>query len=142
MRIAIDASRAALAERTGTERYSLELIRALLRIDRSNEYRLYFNGAPPAGLFSSGPNWQAREIALRRLWTHLRLSQALRHDRPDVLFVPAHVLPMFPARRNVVTVHDLGFRFFPGTHRRLSRWYLELSTRWAAHRATRLIAIS
>jgi glycosyltransferase involved in cell wall biosynthesis len=66
----------------------------------------------------------------------------VRQDHLDLLFVPAHVLPIRPARRNVVTVHDLGFRRFPHAHRPLSRFYLELSTRWAALRATRLIAIS
>jgi glycosyltransferase involved in cell wall biosynthesis len=41
-----------------------------------------------------------------------------------------------------VTVHDLGFHYYPWTHPPASRIYLELSTRWAARRATRLIAVS
>jgi glycosyltransferase involved in cell wall biosynthesis len=42
----------------------------------------------------------------------------------------------------VVTIHDLGFRFFPASHPFVSRCYLELSTLWAARRATHLIAVS
>jgi glycosyltransferase involved in cell wall biosynthesis len=142
VRIAIDASRTLVAERTGTERYSLELIRHLLRLDRANEYLLYFNRPPPAELIPPAPNWRARVVRLSRLWTHVGLSRALACDRPDVLFVPAHVLPLFHRGRSVVTVHDLGFRFYPRAHPPLARCYLDLSSRWAAHRATRLIAVS
>ena len=142
MRIAIDASRTVVARRTGTERYSLELIRALLRLEARHEYLLYFNQPPPPDLIAPGPGWQPRIIPQPRLWTHLRLSAALASDRPDVLFVPAHVLPIRHPPRSVVTVHDLGFRHFPRAHPPTSRLYLEASSRWAARAATRLIAIS
>ena len=46
--IGIDASRAVLARRTGTERYALEIIRALTRRPQSDDrFVLYFN-QPPA----------------------------------------------------------------------------------------------
>src|SRR5438045_663677 len=141
MRIAYDASRAARPQPTGTERYSRELLRALAEIDVSNEYWLYFNGRPPAGVAPDRPNFRIRSIPLPRLWTHLRLALELARDRPDLLFVPAHVLPVVHPRCTVVTVHDLGFHDFPGAHRAVSRVYLDLSTRWASRRATRLIAI-
>jgi glycosyltransferase involved in cell wall biosynthesis len=142
VRIAIDASRTVVAQRTGTERYSLELIRALLRIDEADDFLLYFNQAPQSGLLPSGPRQQQRIIPMSRLWTHLSLSRALQHDRPDLLFVPAHVLPLRHPTRSVVTVHDLGFRRYPWAHPPLARLYLELSTRWAARQATRLLAVS
>jgi glycosyltransferase involved in cell wall biosynthesis len=142
MRIGIDASRAVVAQRTGTERYSLELIRALLRLPSAHRYLLYFNHPPPLGLLPATATWTERSVPLARLWTHLSLSRAVATDRPDVLFVPAHVLPLWPRLPTVVTIHDLGFRFFPDAHRPLARLYLELSTRWAARRANRIIAIS
>ncbi len=40
MLIGIDASRATSAAPTGTETYSRELIRALIAMDRKNQYRL------------------------------------------------------------------------------------------------------
>jgi len=42
----------------------------------------------------------------------------------------------------VVTVHDLGFRYFPQAHRPLDRWYLEWSTRYHARTAGHLLADS
>ncbi len=64
---------------------------------------------------------------------------------PDVLFVPAHVLPFRSRWRlppSVVTIHDLGYHLLPRTHTLTQRLYLELSTRWSASAATRLIAVS
>jgi glycosyltransferase involved in cell wall biosynthesis len=78
-----------------------------------------------------------------RLWTHIRLSaELLRPGRPQVLFVPAHVLPLAHPLPTVVTVHDLGYRHFPEAHPWRQRLYLEWSTRFSARRATRVIADS
>jgi glycosyltransferase involved in cell wall biosynthesis len=77
-----------------------------------------------------------------RLWTHLRLSVELALHPPDLLLVPAHVLPLLHPRRSVVTVHDLGYLHEPQAHRRLDRLYLDLSNRYHVCAATRLLAIS
>lgn len=141
MLIGIDASRTTRAARTGTEGYALHLIRALLRLDGAHRYRLYFNQAPPPDLFPEGA-YEACVIPFPRLWTHVRLAiEVIRHP-VDVLFVPAHVLPLVGAKRSVVTVHDLGYLVFPQAHRPLDRLYLDLSTRWNAARATRVLADS
>ncbi|MCR4405447.1 MAG: glycosyltransferase family 4 protein [Anaerolineae bacterium] len=142
MLIGIDASRAARARRTGTENYALHLIRGLLTLDRSHHYRLYFNRRPPPGLFVPGPNWEPRVIPFPRLWTHVRLSWEMAWRPPDVLFVPAHVLPVIHPRRSLVTVHDLGYRYYPTAHRPLDRLYLDLSTRYHTRAASHILADS
>ncbi|MBC7251223.1 MAG: glycosyltransferase family 4 protein [Anaerolineae bacterium] len=142
MLIGIDASRAARARRTGTENYALHLIRGLLALDRRNRYRLYFDRAPLPELFPPGPNWEPRVIPFPRLWTHARLSWEMARRSPDVLFVPAHVLPLVHPKRTVVTVHDLGYRYYPTAHRPLDRFYLDLSTRYHARVATHILADS
>jgi glycosyltransferase involved in cell wall biosynthesis len=145
MRIGVDASRVAVAARTGTEHYTYELLAALARRDRSNRYTLYAN-QPPAALPPLGPNFALRRIPFPRLWTHARLSAELLLRPPDVLFVPAHVLPLgAPIRRRlrtVVTIHDMGYLHFPAAHTAAQRLYLRLSTLWSARAASRLIAIS
>ncbi len=148
MLIGVDASRTTVPRRTGTENYALNLIRALLAlrgrdaIESRPFFRLYFRRRPATDLFPTGGYVEQRVIPFPRLWTHLRLSWELRRHPPDLLFVPAHVLPPIRPRLNLVTVHDLGYRRFPQTHRRLSRLYLDLSTRWNARAATRILADS
>ncbi len=150
MLIGIDASRSVAQERTGTENYSLNLIRHLLALQSDHRYRLYFNRSP-----SFPPNFggeERRTATLRpcdlrimpfpRLWTHLRLSWEMARCPPDLLFVPAHVLPIVHPHRSVVTVHDLGYLYYPQAHRLLDRLYLDLSTRYNARVSTHLIADS
>ncbi len=145
MHIGIDTSRIAVAARTGTEHYTYELIAALAQQDRHTRYTLYCN-QPPRALPPLGPNFALRRIRLPRMWTHARLSAEVALHPPDVLFVPAHVLPLgAPLQRRmrtVVTVHDLGYIHFPEAHTRAQRLQLRLSTLWSARAATHLIAIS
>lgn len=146
MRIAIDASRCTVPRPTGTENYALQLIRHLIRANdqrpRPHQLTLYFRDAPAPDLFPASHYVQMRVIPFRRLWTHLRFAAALWQDRPDLTFVPAHTLPFaFPARA-MVTVHDLGYIWFPQAHRATQRLYLDLTTRYSARRATLILADS
>jgi glycosyltransferase involved in cell wall biosynthesis len=145
MLIGIDASRAVVARRTGTETYSLRLICNLMALGTGHRLRLYTNGQPPAGLFVgdlAAANVELRSIPFPRLWTHLRLSAEMAVRPPTVLFVPAHVLPLIHPRRSVVTVHDLGYLAYPEAHKTGDRRYLDWSTRWNARCATAVIADS
>src|SRR5258708_3987978 len=140
MHIGIDASRATVVRRTGTEHYARRLIEALLAAGGERSYTLYFRDPPPAGVFAGA---EQRVIPFPRLWTHLRLSfELVTRPRPDVLFVPAHVLPLAPPLPAVVTVHDLGYRHFPGAHPGGQRAYLDWSTRYSARAATHVLADS
>jgi glycosyltransferase involved in cell wall biosynthesis len=141
MHIGIDASRISVTHRTGTERYSYELLAALAQIDRSNNYTLYCNGLP-AVLPPLRPNFRLRVIPAPRLWTHTRLALEMRQHPPDVLFVPSHVLPLLRPPQSVVTIHDLGYLAFPAAHTPARRLELHLTTLWSALAARRIIAIS
>lgn len=152
MIIGIDASRALRARRTGTERYSLEIIRHLLALPAANEHRwrLYLDTHDAEGLLTahlpSAAHVELCELSRGRLWTHRMVAQEVMQRRPDVLFVPAHVIPFrlppshLPA--SVVTIHDLGYHAFPETHTFWQRLYIEASTRWSVLAARRIIAVS
>jgi glycosyltransferase involved in cell wall biosynthesis len=147
--IGIDASRAVIAQRTGTEHYSASLLAALTTLPEARRYRfrLYVNmrSADEARErlgFELLPNWRIVAAPFPRLWTHLRLSWEMLRRPPGVLFVPSHVVPLWHPRRTVVTVHDLGYLEYPQAHTRFSRLYLHLSTWFSARSARRVIAIS
>lgn len=143
MLIGIDASRALSSAPTGTEYYSRALIGALLeQASPGLRFRLYTRHASPVGAFPSTRNYEARAIPFPRLWTHARLSWEMLTRPPAALFVPAHVLPPIHPRNSVVTVHDLGYKYFPDAHPVFERLYLDLSTRWNVRAARAVIADS
>jgi glycosyltransferase involved in cell wall biosynthesis len=154
MRIGVDVSRALRTPQTGTERYALEITRHLLQLPQAakHEWRLYADVEPPGDLFgsrtpgASNDNVSVAVLEGKRLWTHRSLAAELLARPPDVLFVPAHVIPfVLPPGRlppSVVTIHDLGYRQWPDTHTWQQRAYLDWSTRWSAGVASRVIAVS
>lgn len=144
MIIGIDASRAASAQRTGTEAYAFHLIRALLPLaaERGHAVRLYFNQPPPSDLFVSSPPAEQVVIPRARLWTHTRLRAELIGRPPAVFFTPAHVIPIGYDRPSVATIHDLGYEFFPEAHTRAQRTYLRWSTQHNSRRGRIVIADS
>ena len=146
MLIGIDASRATSATPTGTETYSRELIRALLAMDRKNQYRLYLRENVASDFFSNHAsritNYELRPIPFPLLWTHFRLSFEMLFHTPDLLWVPAHVMPLIHPRRSMVTIHDLGHLHFPEAHPALQRLYHTWSTQWNARAASHLFADS
>ncbi len=149
MIIGIDASRVRSGARTGTETYSRELIGHLISLYRTtgHQVRLYTRlplAPSEFGLTDWPAHVRVRRLLSPRLWTHLALARELWRHPPDVLFIPAHVVPIFPPPLVpiVVTVHDLGYEHFPDAHPRGQRWYLRWSTRHSARRAQQVIVDS
>jgi glycosyltransferase involved in cell wall biosynthesis len=140
--IGVDASRITRRHRTGTENYSLHVLRHLLGADTVNSYRLYLSQPLPRGLLPPNERASSRLIRLPRLWTQVGLSAEMLRQAPDVLFVPSHVLPLVSPRRSVVVIYDVGHRFFPRAHGILERLYLEWAIRRHVRIATELLTIS
>lgn len=114
MIIGIDASRANRPWRTGTEWYSFYIIKHLAAIDRKNQYLLYLDKEPAPDLAAAlkpYPNFRFKILSWpwHYFWTLGRLSWEMLCHRPDVLFVPAHSLPLIQPRRTVNTIHDIAF---------------------------------
>ncbi|CAA9580294.1 MAG: hypothetical protein AVDCRST_MAG87-3271 [uncultured Thermomicrobiales bacterium] len=136
--IGIDGSRLSRTRKTGTETYSDALVRGLVRSDAA-AWRIYIDreldrNAWPAGV-------ELRKITAPRFWTHGRLSLEMAIRPPDLLFVPAHVIPLVHPQA-VVTIHDLGYLHFPDHHPPGQRRMLDVSTRWSANVAAAIIVPS
>ena len=142
MLIGIDASRTAVPRPTGTERYAIQITRALITAAPHDRFVLYFNRPPKQALFPRDGRVSWRVMPSMRLWTHFRLSLEMLHRPPDVLFVPAHSLPLYHPPTSVVTVHDLGYLAFPQEHTHGARVARDLANRWSTWRARRTIAVS
>jgi len=146
LRIAIDASRTTVARLTGTEHYALRLIQSLIEVNdiqpNPHTITLYFRDTPAPDLFPSSEHVSQAIIPFQRAWTHVRFAGAIWKNRPDVTFVPAHTLPFFFPGKSIVTVHDLGYKYFPEAHPFRQRAYLDLTTHYSQKRATHILADS
>lgn len=133
--LGIDASRSVRETPTGVERYSTEIILALLKeLPKDITPRLYVPKWTP----HFPKKWQ-RRIRLPRLWSILRLSLEMLLHKPDRLFIPAHVLPFFAPKASYVTIHDVAFEKYPMAYGFFQSFYLEWSTRRALKKAEKVI---
>lgn len=172
MIIGIDASRANRDYKTGTEWYAYYLIKNLLRIDNNNRYFLYTDSPLKRGILRDATATVTEKFLkwpMKSFWTLGRFSLEMLKRKLDVLFVPAHSLPLFHPKNTITTIHDIGFVhnewlfdkddvketvyfrklvnlliaiFSFGRYRLHSVDYLKWSTRFALRHARRIITVS
>ena len=141
MIIGIDASKLSAPHKTGVEVATTDLIKAILRNDPVNQYRLY-SALPIDQNLLLNERIQNVVIPGRRFWTQRYLSRELRKNPPDIFWSPSHMLPNFLPAKSVATVHDVAFRIFPESYPLKDAWLSNLTVRKAARRATKLVAVS
>jgi glycosyltransferase involved in cell wall biosynthesis len=140
MLIGIDASRANRTHKSGTEWYSYYLIKYFAQLDSDDQFILYTDKPLSSDLadlvaldFTRAPfrdinpkydedgyqriksphnNFKAKVLRwpFSYFWTLGRLSLWMIRHKPDVLFIPAHGLPLIRPKRTVNTIHDIAFK--------------------------------
>lgn len=141
MRVLINALQA--ANRSGTGRYTIELCRALGKLDCGADFTVLWPGdapeAPPEGVEVLPRN----DSGVRRLLLeHLGMERLRRHVGADLVHYPATIGPMGPVRNVVLTVHDLSFLHHPEWFRASRAWYYRATIRRSVRHATRILADS
>jgi len=116
MIIGIDASRANEKQKTGTEWYSYYLIQEIKKIAPPEmEFVLYSKETLSNGLENLPENFKSKVLRWppKFLWTQIRLSWEMIWHKPDILFVPAHTIPLIHPKKTVTILHDIGFEKYP-----------------------------
>ena len=181
MIIGIDASRAFLKNRTGIEEYSFQIIKNLrdklgkekvilyLRPKEKNEKEVYYRNRKgqikirdekTGSSFVLPKNWRVKVIKLPRFWTQIGLSWEMLIHPVDVLFVPAHTVPIInpgsflskivgrlkkkkkTLGRTVVTIHGLEYEFLSKAYSVWEKFYMHWSIKQSCRWATEIIAVS
>lgn len=146
MLIGIDASRADALEKTGVEWYAWHVIQALKGAagQEAHSWLVYSPHSVSSELGEMPANWHERSLhwPLKRLWTQIRLSIEQWKHKPDVLFVPAHVLPQVFPRRSVVTIHDVGAFRLPQLYSASERFWQKYATKRMLRQAGRVLTVS
>jgi len=156
MIIGINAAAAIKQPRTGIEEYTYQLIKHLTMLPETREHRflLYFPDTNTQIGTSDTNNKYFDfllplnfEIKILRwplpfLWTQMRLAYEVWRHKPDVLFIPVHILPFGAPRNSIVAIHGLEYEYFPEYYSFRRCFYLHWSTKSAVKRARKIIAIS
>ena len=154
MVIGIDASRAFLKRRTGIEEYSYQVIKHLRdELPFDAKVVLYVRKKLEIGNwkleirtpeidFPLPQNWVVRALWAPRFWTQIGLSLEMLFHTPDVLFVPAHTVPMIHPGRTVVTIHGLEYEFCPEGYSFWERIYMHSSIMFSCRVASTVICVS
>ena len=135
---------------TGVQRYAHELVATFDRLlaeepGIAGKYRFIIL-VPRRGVIHDP---KLKHIEIRpvgrfsgHFWEQLDLSGA---SRDGVLFCPGHTAPvvsLFTGRKTVVTVHDLGYIYFPDTYSRAFRVFYKTLIPIVLRRASAVIAVS
>ncbi len=146
MLIGIDASRANRPIKTGVEWYAFNLIENLKKIDNTNQYFLYSDRPLEGDLKVCPANFFERILWWLpvRFWTLIRLTWEMKfsHNKPEILFVPAHTIPLANPRFSVVTMHDIGFARFPEYYHWADKLYHNWTAKFIKKNATKIITVS
>ncbi len=117
MKIGINGQKLLVKDPAGPERYTYNLINALAKIDRDNEYSIYFDGAPDKNYFSqltySNSSFKPVTVSSKLSWTQSGLSKELKSNPVDVFFTPVHTMPIFRKKKLKVVgmIHGLEYKF-------------------------------
>ncbi len=134
--VAVDVNPATRAIITGTELFTREVARRLPAA--APELRWRFLASRP----KKEMGVDALVLPFPRMWSQVRLPLHLAAERPDLLFVPGHVVPFGWLGPALTVVHDLAFERYPNAYSPADRAYLQLSTRWAIARSRFVITVS
>lgn len=146
MKIGIDASRLSLTEMTGVEWYTYHLIEEMKKqMPPAVEVILYTSTALPDEITKNLPeNWSEKILhwPLKRLWTHTRFAYEMLVHRPDVLFVPGHIVPVIHPKKTVTTIHDIAAARVRNALSGFQSWYTLFAAKRAVNKLPQVIVPS
>lgn len=146
MKIGINATAAFKRQRTGVEGYVYHLLEAMAKLRepiKGPNFILYKDRRDKNSLGFSFPNqFKIKELYAPVAWTQVRLAVEMILNKPDVLFVPVHVLPRFHPEKSIVTIHGLEYEYYPRHYSASFLRYIRRTTKYAAQKASQIIAVS
>jgi len=144
MIIGINALAAFKQPRTGVEEYVYQLIKHLTELQESKKHSFILYTSDNSNFNFQLPN----NFEIRRLkwplpmWTQIRLSAEMIRNKPEIFFIPVHVLPLVHSKNSVVTIHGLEYEYYPKMYPLKHLKYLRWSTKYALKNARKIIAVS
>ncbi|OGI26436.1 MAG: hypothetical protein A3J76_00560 [Candidatus Moranbacteria bacterium RBG_13_45_13] len=145
MKIAINAADLDASRIDGTRIYIQNLLKNFGLFEKRDQFLIYHKSEfNPDLTFPVFENYEIRKIKFPFWWTQTRFAWEMFREKPEVLFMPMHSLPLLRSRKTktVVTIHDLAFKFFPHFFPKKDLRRLNYFTDYAIGKSDRIIAVS
>lgn len=134
---------------TGIERYTLELINNLSRLDDENKYVLFFNKHEPVMPPIKKCNFvnyitrvPTKFRILRIFWEQFWLAYELKRNDVQIFHGPSFLAPLTKKSKYVVTIHDLSFFRYPESFTLENKLYFKFFLQRSIKNADVIIADS
>lgn len=143
VKIGLEATRADKKFKTGTEWYAWHLLQQFKKINKRNNFNVYYNQHLAGDLMDAPDNFCFKKLTwpFSKFWTHLRLGWELVLHPVDKFFA-SNAVPIMGRGEFTVTIHDLGFLKNPELYHPLERIYQKWSHNLAIRRSSKIITIS
>lgn len=145
MRIGIDC-RMYSSHFTGIGRYVFELVENLQKLDKENEYFIFFNQPEFNNFQASNKNFHKILVGARHysFAEQTKFLTILNDHNLDLMHFTHFNAPILYKKPSIVTIHDLTLHFYPGKKMTsfIRRMAYNLTIRAAVNRAKKVIAVS
>jgi glycosyltransferase involved in cell wall biosynthesis len=151
MRFGIDASRAFIKEKTGINKYALELISYLSQKNNQlleHQFFLFIKSNQlnkfHKNFFKRLPfNWKVISVpALPFLWTQVGLCYSAYKKNLDYLIIPSHAVPLFYNRKTVYVLHGLEMFERPDCYSLVNRIFNKFFIKRSLKKANKVVSVS
>ncbi|MDP7366532.1 MAG: glycosyltransferase family 1 protein [Candidatus Pacebacteria bacterium] len=125
---------------SGLGRYAYELTKALLEIDKKNEYIIYTKRE--ASLDFEGSNWRTVSLGFGKLWRDIGF---LFREKSDVYIFVTPTLPIFyRLKKTIVVTHDFPYHYVKAENlkQRIFSKILHYFHKSSLNKADKIVAIS
>lgn len=99
MQIGLNGQQLLIDKLAGPEIYTLNTFRSFAKVDKKNDYIVYFSKTPPKDfwqeLIQGNDNFSYKVVGSLLSWTHVGLARQLFKDKVDVFFGATHTIPFF-----------------------------------------------
>ncbi len=116
MQIGLNGQKLLVKNLAGPEVYTFNTYRSFAKLDKSNDYLVYFEKKPPDELWKSLSNNNSRfkyKVLPKKLsWTHVSLAWELFKNPVDVYFAANHTLPLLRPKKTkfISMIHGLEYK--------------------------------
>lgn len=153
MRIGIDCRtilNPSAGNRAGIAHYTYHLVKALLRLNRADEFLLFFDHRAK-NIYRDflEPNTVIRFFTyseykkyLPYLYSHILAASTLTAEKLDLYHSPANVVPLGYRGKYVVTIHDLAIYRDPGIFPSRQGFSIKYLVPKSLNRASKIVAVS